>query len=216
MMMFTNRWIEETPVMTTLPAPIDALVESQRLITTLEQLRGELPIADDILALHRPTHQELEASTNRSEQAVMAWRGALARRWESEVAGRRLYKRIVRQLAEYYGSEQAPEVQLFSRGGAEANSSPAELLADLRRLQAALSVGLGLASERLPEVEQACAALESAITEANLSETQRRVAVLDNRMAREAYRRVRGETRRLLIEHYGDHMANELAGLLDQ
>ena len=202
--------------MTILPAAGDALAESQRLIATLEQLRGELPIADDILALHRPTHQELAASTTKSEQAVTAWRGALARRWECEVAGRRLYKRIVRQLAEHYGSEHALEVQLFSRGGAEADSTPSELLVDLRRLQAALSVGLAGASERLPEVEQACAALERAITDANLSETQRRVAVLDNRMAREAYRRVRGETRRLLIEHYGDYMAHEFAGLLDQ
>ena len=200
--------------MTTLPAPTDALAESQRLITTIERLRGELPFADDILALHRPTHQELEISAAKSEQAVTAWRGALARRWESEVAGLRLYKRIVRQLADHYGSEDAPEVQMLSRGGAEADSSPAELLADLRRLQAALSVGLVFASERLPEVEQAGAALQSAITEANQRETQRRVAVLDNRMAREAYRRVRGETRRLLVEHYGEQMAHEFTELL--
>jgi hypothetical protein len=200
--------------MTTLPAPTDALAESQRLIAMIEQLRGELPFADDILALHWPTHHELETSATKSEQAVAAWRGALARRWESEVAGLRLYKRIVRQLAEHYGRDDAPEVQMLSRGGADADSSPAELLADLRRLQAALSVGLGFASERLPEVEQACAALQSAITEANQSETQRRVAVLDNRMAREAYRRVRGETHRLLVEHYGEHMATEFTELL--
>jgi hypothetical protein len=202
--------------MTTLPAPHDALAESQRLIATLEQLRSQLPIADDILAMHRPTHQELETSTTRSEQAVTAWRAALARRWDAEVAGLRLYKRIVRQLAEHYGSVNAPEVQLFSRGSAEADSSPSELLTDMRRLQAALSVGLAFASERLPEVRQACAALEGAITEANVSETQRRVAVLDQRMAREAYRRVRGDTRRMLLEHYGDRMAQEFAGLLDQ
>ena len=200
--------------MTTLLAPSDALAESQRLIATIERLRGELPFADDILALHRPTHHELATSATKSEQAVDAWRAALARRWEAEVAGLRLYKRIVRKLAEHYGSERAPEVQMLSRGGADAESSPTELLTDLRRLQAALSVGLGFARERLPEVEQACAALESAITDANQSETQRRVAVLDNRMAREAYRRVRGETRRLLVEHYGGHMAHDFAELL--
>jgi hypothetical protein len=200
--------------MTTLPAPSDALVESHRLITMIEQMRGELPFADNMLALHRPTHQNLENSAAKSEQTVAAWRRALARRWESEVAGLRLYKRIVRQLAEHYGSEDAPEVQILSRGGTEADSSPAELLTDLRRLQAALSVGLGVARERLPEVEQACAALENAITEANQSETQRRVAVLDNRMAHEAYRRVRGETRRRLVEHYGEQMAHEFAELL--
>jgi hypothetical protein len=210
--------MEETPVMTTLPAPNDALAESQRLIAALEQHRGELPFADDILALHRPTHQELEASYTRSEQAVAAWRRALAQRWECEVAGRRLYKRSVRQLVEYYGGEEAPEVQLLSRGGAEVDSSPAELLVDLRRLQAALAVGaeaLAFANERLPELDQACAALEEAIVEANLCETQRRVAVLDSRMAREAYRRVRSETRRVLIEHYGDRMTSTFGEFLE-
>ena len=200
--------------MTTLPAPTDALAESQRLIATIERLRGELPFAEDILALHRPTHHELEASATKSELAVDAWRGALARRWDAEVAGLRLYKRIVRQLSEHYGGENAPEVQMLSRAGAKADSSPAELLADLRRLQAALSVGLEFVHQRLPEVERACAALESAIEDANQSETQRRDAVLDNRMAREAYRRVRGETRRLLVEHYGEHMAHDFAELL--
>ena len=201
--------------MTTLLAPSDALAESQRLIATIERLRGELPFADNILALHRPTHHELEDSVTKSEQAVDAWRAALARRWDAEVTGLRLYKRIVRQLAEHYGGDSAPEVQMLSRGGAKAESSPTELLADLRRLQAALSVGLEFARQRLPEVEQACAALESAITDANQRETQRRVAVLDNRMAREAYRRARGETRRLLVEHYGDHMSQEFTELLD-
>jgi hypothetical protein len=183
-------------------------------MTAIERLRGELPFADDILALHRPAHHELEICAARSEQAVAAWRGALARRWDSEVAGLRLYKRIVRQLAEHYGGEDAPEVQMLSRGGTEADSSPSELLADLRRLQAALSVGLGFANERLPEVEQACVALESAILEANQSETQRRVAVLDHRMAREAYRRVCNETRRLLVQHYGEPLAHEFTELL--
>jgi hypothetical protein len=204
--------------MTTLPPPTDALAESQRLIATIEQLRGELPFADDILALHRPTHHELETSYTRSEDAVTAWRAALARRWECEVAGRRLYKQVVRQLAEHYGGEDVPAVQLLSRGGAEADSSPVELLADLRRLQAALAVGsesLMFARERLHESEQVCAALEGAIAEANLRETQRRVAVLDNRMAREAYRRVRTETRRALIEHYGERMASKFGELLD-
>src|SRR5215207_2500599 len=143
--------------MTTLPAPTDALAESQRLIGMIEQLRGDLPFADDILALHRPTHHELEISATKSEQAVAAWREALARRWDSEVAGLRLYKRVVRQLAEHYGGEDAPEVQMLLRGGTDSDSTPSELLADLRRLQAALSVGLEFARERLPEVEQACA-----------------------------------------------------------
>jgi hypothetical protein len=204
--------------MTTLQAPTDALAESQRLIAALERLRAELPFADDILAQHRPTHHELESSYAKSEQAVTSWRAALARRWECEVAGRRLYKRILRQLAEHYGSPAAPEVQLLSRGGAEADSSPSELLADLRRLQAALAVGaeaLSFASQGMAAIEQTCAALESAIADANAWETQRRNAVLDSRMAREAYRRMRSETRQVLIAHYSDHMPNEFGDFLD-
>jgi len=216
--METNvRSYQETSVMTSLPAPTDALAESQRLIATLEQLRAELPFADDILAQYRPTHDELASSHVKSEAAVAAWRAALARRWDCEVAGRRLYKQIIRQFAEHYGSASAPEVKLLSRGGAEAESSPAELLGDLRRLHAALAVGaeaLSFAAKRLPELERVCANLESAITEANVCETSRRVAVLDIRMAREAYRRVRSETRRILIEHYGERVASEFGDFL--
>jgi len=56
------RSYQETSVMTSLPAPSDALAESQRLIAALEQLRAELPLADDILTQYRPTHDELASS----------------------------------------------------------------------------------------------------------------------------------------------------------
>jgi len=204
--------------MTTLLAPIHALEESQRLITTLEQLRHEIPFAEAILAIHLPTHSELEQTHIRAQQTVTAWRAALALRWECEVAGRRLYKRILRQLSAHYGGDHAPEIQLLSRGGAEANSSPAELLADLRRLQAALSVGsaAGLfAGEGGGELERTCAALEDAIAAANTCETQRRNAALDSRLAKEAYRRARSETRRRLAEHYGERLTSAFGELLD-
>jgi len=204
--------------MTTLLAPTHALEESQRLIATLEQLRNEIPFAEDILAIHRPTHSELEQTHIRSEQAVAAWRAALAQRWECEVAGRRLYKRILRQLSAHYGGDHAPEIQLLSRGGAEAESSPAELLADLRRLQAAILVGSAtqlFAGESEADLDRACRALEQAIAAANTYETQRRNAVLDNRLANEAYRRARTETRRRLAEHYGQQLASTFGELLD-
>jgi hypothetical protein len=204
--------------MTALLAPTEALDESQRLMAALEQRRGELPFADELVAIHRPIHAELEQSYQRSEQAVAAWRAALAQRWECEVAGRRLYKRLLRQLAGHYGGESAPEIQLLSRGGAEADSSPVELLADLRRLQAATLVGSAaqaFAGAAQDELEQVCASLDSAIAAANRYETQRRNAVLDNRMANEAYRRARGETRRRLSEHYGDQLAGAFGELAE-
>lgn len=204
--------------MTVLLAPTEALEESQRLISMLEQLRGELAFADDILAIHRPAHHELQQSQLRGDQAVAAWRAALAQRWECEVAGRRLYKRMLRQLAAHYGGDNVPEVQMLSRGGAEAESSPTELLADLRRLQSATMVGTAVQTfggAAQAEFEQVCAALEQAIDTANLCEAQRRNAALDSRLANEAYRRARSETRRRLSEHYGDRLGDVFGGLLD-
>src|SRR6266516_3848480 len=203
--------MQDAPAMTALLAPGDALAESQRLIAALERRRSELPFADDVLAIHRPTHQNLERSSSSSDDAVEAWRAALARRWECEVAGRRLYKQIFRQLAEHLGRDDAPEIQLLSRGEAEVNSSPAELLHDLHRLQAALEL-VG-ASLPFAEVERTCAGLEAAIAEANSSEEQRRASALERRMAQEAYRRARATTQRALIEHYGSNLTNEFAEL---
>jgi hypothetical protein len=206
---------QEVSAMSALLAPSDALAESRRLIAALERMRDELPFADDVLAIHRPTHEDLARSSARSDAAVEAWRAALARRWECEVAGRRLYKQGVRQLAEHYGRE-APEVQLLSRGGAEVDSSPAELLHDLRRLQAALELAqaaLPGAAEHLDEAGRACAALEAAIADTAGYEEQRRTAALDRRMAQEAYRRARATTRQALIDHYGGAMASEFAEL---
>lgn len=196
----------------------DTLAESQRLIVQIERFRDEIPFAEDILAIHLPAHQELSSTHARSEEAVDAWRMALARRWECEVSGRRLYKRIIRQIADGCGGMGAPEVQAITRGEAEANSSPAELLADMRRLQAALSISSGalaFARDRLPELGRSCAALEAAIAEANLRETERRVAALDNRIASEAYRRAREATRRSLAAHYGERLSARFGDLLD-
>jgi hypothetical protein len=205
--------------MAALLTPSDALAESQHLIAMLERRRSELPFVENILAIHRPTHIDLERSSIKSDDAVEIWRVALAQRWECEINGRRLYKQTVRQLAEQYGGADAPEVQLLSRGGAEANSSPAELLHDLRRLQAALEMGLAslpFAARRLAEVDQACSALDAAIAAAQASEAQRRTAALDRRMAQEAYRRARAETERTLREYYDGKLAGDLAELFTE
>lgn len=197
--------------MTVLLAPIDAIVESHKLIVALEQRSIDIPFAEDILAAHRSTHRELEQSHITSEEAVAQWRTALAQRWDSEVAGRRLYKQILRQLIDHFG-DSAPQVQMLSRGGAEANSTPSELLEDLRRLHAGLTVEsaeLPFAQERRAQLEQMCAELERAIDQARTAEHQRRAAVLDSRMAREAYRRICEETQRTLMDIYGDRAAIE-------
>lgn len=200
--------------MTTMLAPANTLLDSQRLIATFDRLRNELPQASEILDTHYPLHLKLQQTHQLSEQAVSAWRAALARRWECEVAGRRLYKRILRQLIELYG-ERAPEVQLLSRGGAEVDSSPSELLADLRRLSAAFTVGApAIFTPALQnELLQICSALEQAITLTSQCETQRRNAVLDHRMAGEVYRRARTETHRKLLALYGSGLDTAISEL---
>jgi len=197
-------------------SPSDALSESKRLIAALERRRDDLPFVEDMLAIHHPTHCELENSRQRSEQAVEAWRDALARRWDCEIAGRRLYKHIFRQFVEHYGSATVPEVQMLSRGEAEADSTPSELLRDLRRLQAALTASaMPFANDRQPEIDQVCGLLTVAIADADDCEAQRRIAVLDRRMAQEAYRRARATTRRRLAEHYGEQIISDFAELFD-
>lgn len=202
--------------MATIPAPADAIAESQRLIAALELRRAELPFAEATLEVHRSMHRELEVSHSGAEQAVAEWRAALARRWECEVAGRRLYKQVLRQLREHYGADAGP-VALLSRGGAEAESTPSELLEDLRRLSAALAIGGGPAepAARAPQVEEACLELARAIGQVSMCEHRRRQAALDNRMVREVYRRVRGETGRALAAHYGGGVPEEFAGVVE-
>lgn len=202
--------------MTVVPPSADALAESQRLIDALEQHRGDLPFAEAALETHRTMHRELEQAHSSSAQAVIEWRAALARRWDCEVTGRRLYKHILRQLVEHYGEDSAP-VKLISRGGAEAESTPAELLEDLRRLSATLALE-GMPEEiaaRAPLVEAECLELARAIGQVSASEHRRRQTVLDDRMVREVYRRVRGETGRALSLHYGPRLPgafDDLAG----
>lgn len=192
--------------MTTLPTPVNALQDSERIIQLLEQRHDEFPHAEEFLAVHRPTHQELERNKQITEQAVTAWREALAYRWTCEIAGRRLYKQIYQQFTEFYGSADAPEVQLISRGGAEENSSPAELLVDLRRMEAALIVNserLPFATQRLSELVDVCTSLDEAINATNVYESERRASVLEQRMVQETYRRLCHTTRQALAEHYG-------------
>jgi hypothetical protein len=199
--------------MTTTLAPTDALAESQRLIAALESRRDELPFADTALATHRTLHQELEATHSSSAQAVAEWRAALAQRWDCEVAALRLYKQAMRQLLEHYGSREAGPVKLLSRGGAEAESTPAELLEDLRRLAAVLAID-GVPADAaacIPQVEAACLELARAIGHASAAEHRRRQTLLDHRMVRAVYQRARDETGRALAAHYGQIPADVFA-----
>jgi hypothetical protein len=155
----------------------------------------------------------MTTSYHNSEEAIAAWRAALARRWTCEIAARRLYKQTLRQLVQHYGTAETPTIRLISRGGAEADSTPAELLEDMRRLHAALSLEaatLPFAEQRLAEIVQSCETLERAINDVAECERRRRAAVLDLRIAREVYRRMRRETCQALMSQFGDRAPLDL------
>lgn len=199
--------------MTILPAPADAVEESRRLIALLEQRRHELPFADHFLAVHTPTHRNLQRSEEVSTRALLAWRAALARRWNCEIAARKLHKQVYRQYVEHFGGAGAPEVQLLSHGTGTPISSPAEILRDLQRLRTAIELHrhhLPFAGEYLPALSSMCQALKQAIDEAERCEAARRNAVLDRRMVYEVYRRARSETYRALLDHYGERFEGTL------
>jgi hypothetical protein len=198
------------------PDPDDVIADSEKLISALERRRGELPDADQLLAQHRATRNNLEQCITLSRAAVEAWRGALAQRWEHEIAGRRLYKQTLRQLTEHFGAD-APEIQLLSRGGAEINSTPQELHEDLARLIAGLTLhehSLEFASARSAQLLTCATALEHAIESARVAEHRRRNAVLDSRMACELFRRACDETFARLTQHYGAQLPDEFERML--
>lgn len=207
---------------TTLPAPTDIAAEARRLIDLLEQRRRELPFADQMLARLRTSLSALEYCTQITDRALGVWREALARRWEDEVRGRRLYRQIYQQMAEFYGSPEALELQVFSRGGAEVNSTPAELLADLRRIEAALGVQrarLPFAAQRLAELQQHCVELQETIDSASTAEAERRACVFDRRMAQESCWRANQVAHQALRTHYGErasYMLPEVAALSER
>jgi hypothetical protein len=203
--------------MTTLPSPNDAIADSARLIAILERHRNDVPEIEGLLTAHRTTHHQMTTSYHASEDAIAAWRAALARRWTCEIAARRLYKQTLRQIVQHYGTAETPTIRLISRGGAEADSTPAELLEDMRRLHAVLSLEaatLPFAGQRLVEIAQSCAALESAIHDVAESERRRRTAVLDLRIAREVYRRMRRETYQALVNRLGDQAPLDICAAL--
>lgn len=199
--------------MTTLPSPQDAIADSAKLIAILERHHKDAPEIEALLDAHRATHHQMTTSYQTSEEAIASWRAALARRWTCEIAARRLYKQTLRQLVQYYGTAETPTVRLISRGGAEADSTPAELLEDMRRLHAVLSLEaatLPFAEQRLAEIAQSCETLERAINDVAECERRRRAAVLDLRIAREVYRRMRHETCQTLMSQLGDQAPRDL------
>ena len=181
-------------------ATISDLVEdSSQLLTQLEGHVGVLPDARGLLERHQLLHRDLLHRQQSGERALEEWRRALARRWECEVAGQRLYLSIQRELVGYFGAES--QALLIFLHGDERERDATQLLADLRRLHAALAVTRGVpdtATAFLPSLARTCEALDEAVRWSNRCEQQRHRAFLDRHLSQQAYQQVRERTQRAL------------------
>jgi hypothetical protein len=174
------------------------------LIALLEQRRAELPFADEELARHRALRSALDDQTARGEQTLAAWREALSRRWEAEVNGQRVYTAVQRRLASYFGND-TTYLQLVAPSHPSAALTPSNLLADMRRLEASLSLlrpQPPFAEESLTRMRAAGDALGAAIDWSERCEAERRHVLIEQRMAANLYERVCQKTCRL-VEAYG-------------
>jgi hypothetical protein len=187
------------------PPAADIIEQSRQLLTVLEQQRHAFVQADVCLERHLPLHVELEAAQLASQHALAAWRLALARRWEYEIQARRVSKAIYKELLEFYGSRSTPEMLLLSSDSSESHNTPHEILRDIRRLQAILSISIGFSAQRQRhnELEHISTLLEDAIRQTTECETQRRTAMLSRRLAEEMYQRLWCSTRNTLLEKHG-------------
>ncbi len=192
--------------------------ESYRLIALLEHHAHHLPFAEDELARHRALQADLEERQQMSKHALDEWRAALAQRWECEVAGQRLYLHIQRQIRDYFGVE-TPHLQVIAPLKPDAGRTAADLLADLQHMEASLALlrpQPPFVAERRAQLAVACANLDAALSWTVRSETQRRNALLSQRLAYNVYKRVRARTLQLLATHLSDSILAEFADVMEQ
>jgi hypothetical protein len=184
----------------------DIMNEQDRLIEVLERYRTHLPFVDQELARHQSLRQELELHQGISEQTLAAWRQALAQRWECEVVGQRLYQQIQNQLHDYFGTD-SPHLRIALLNSDKKARTAAELLTDLRRLEASLRLMQPrppFVRLQLADLTEVCTNLEQALTWTQHCERQRHSAMLEQRLAHNLYEQVRKQTQRLLTEHLGE------------
>lgn len=177
----------------------DLVQDSTQLLVALERQLGALPGASVLLEQHQQLHRELLHRQQSGERAIEEWRRALARRWQCEVAGQRLYLNVQRELVAYFGAG-SQALLIFLRGD-EREHDAAQLLADLRQLQAALAITQGVptaATDHLPGLARACDDLDDALHWSNRCEQQRHRAFLDRHLSQQAYQHVRERTWRAL------------------
>lgn len=194
----------------------DLLCDSNHVLTVLERYRMRLPIqGHEAIVQHQMLHRELELHQDVSERALSQWREALAWRWECEVASQRFYHELRQKTHAYFGTD-SPHLHAFMLTPNTNARTAAELLTDLHRVKAALKLIQPIPPFAPPMLERLvaiCADLEAAVEQTHHCETQRRSAMLEQRITHTAYKRARVKTESLFAEYLGEQAVLELSDL---
>jgi hypothetical protein len=178
------------------------LEESEQLIADLQQHPTASAQVQDMLKHHMALREELKHRQEQSEQSLAAWRAALQRRWHCEIAGQRVYTRIVQQLRNFFGPD-SPQLQVIGPHPAEFVGSAADLLNDMWRLHATLLIlqpDLPCEAETIAQFELACQNLDAALSDTAYYEEQRRRTSVEFHMAQNACKCAMDEMTSLLAE----------------
>jgi hypothetical protein len=174
-----------------------------RLIDLLERHSDQLPLLDEELERHRNIAHAMAGQTHQAEIALSAWRVALARRWDCEIAAQRTYSVVLRQLSLYYGGDPAYTL-LIAPPRPGAAITPAELLRHVRRLDASLD----LLTPRPPFADEAgrqlrvsADELAVAIDQTERREGERRSLLAEQRLASQLLQRAYERTHSLLTRY---------------
>jgi hypothetical protein len=175
-----------------------------QLVKLLERHRAALPFADAELARHQALRLALSEHHARSEDALNAWRSAISHRWGCEVRAQRTLSAVLR-LA---GAESAalPACQhLVAAPAANAPVTPADLLADLRRLAASLALlnpAPAFVAASIADLQAAADELAAAIDLTLRCESVRRHMLLEERLTTNLYLRTCAQTHQLINDHF--------------
>jgi hypothetical protein len=177
-----------------------------RLVALLERYRHTSPLLAEELTRQQTLTHTLAEHRIHGERTLSAWRTALSRRWACEVDAQRALRKVQRQLTDLLGADDA-HAALFGSAPGDAQSTPTNLLAELRRLEAAID----LLTPRPPFAESARTRLRlasdelaSAIEESQRCENERRSVLSEQRVAMSLYERAYERARRLLSSEIGD------------
>ncbi|MGQ9927696.1 MAG: hypothetical protein ACUVS4_12615 [Chloroflexaceae bacterium] len=176
------------------------------LVALLERHRADFPQLGEELERQRRLHDTLSEQRERSAQALAAWRAALARRWDCEIAAQRVYADAQCELRRYY-RDRPSHARLVAPAHPDHARTPGGLLRELLRLAATLEVlapSLPCAAELRAGLCAAADDLAAAIEQTERCEIERRRLHTAERMAAQMALQASERSRRLLSQYVGE------------